>query len=97
MTPEGKIKKEIVKNLENMGWFVMNIYTGGRFSTGSRGSADLYVLKNGRGVWLEVKTPKNKQQPEQIVFESEIKLHGGEYYVVRSLDDVVNFLNGNIN
>ena len=56
------------------------------------GVADIYALRKGRGIWIEFKRPKGKQQENQIKFEDGIKGHGGEYIVIKSLDQLMNFL-----
>jgi hypothetical protein len=53
------------------------------------GVSDIIVIKKGGGfVGLECKRSSTKQDPEQINFEKMIKDVGGEYYVVRSIEDV---------
>lgn len=93
---EKDIQKPIIDWLRYQGWFVVKNNTVGIYkkSTGKYipsqavGLADLTILKGGRVIMLEVKTPKGKQSDGQILFQSEWELHGGEYYVVRSIDDV---------
>lgn len=57
-----------------------------------KGLPDLVVLTDGGyGVWLEVKAPKGKQSPDQKAFQERVENEvRGEYYVVRSIDDVIN-------
>jgi len=45
-----------------------------------------------RPIFLECKSEKGKQTPEQKQFESIVKGSGYEYEVVRSLDDVIEIL-----
>lgn len=52
------------------------------------GFPDIIVIKDGFFVGLEVKGPGGRQSPEQKEFERACKAAGGEYYVVRSIDDV---------
>jgi len=83
---ESEIQRQIKEYLQWNGWFVVKIHQ----SLGSfKGIADLYAIKNGRSVWIEVKTSEGRQSVDQIAFEQEIKRHGGEYIVARSLDDVM--------
>lgn len=82
---ESAIQKQIKEYLQWHGWFVVKIHQ----SLGSvKGIADLYALKNGRSVWIEVKTPKGRQSVDQVAFEQDVKQHGGAYIVARSVDDV---------
>lgn len=53
------------------------------------GIPDIIVVKDGLFIGLEVKD-KSKQSESQIEFEKCIKKNGGQYYIVRSIDDVIN-------
>lgn len=93
---EKDIQKTIIDFLRYSGWFVVKnntvgIYkqkTGKYIPSQAVGLADLTILKCGRVIMLEVKTPKGKQSDGQIEFEKNWKEKGGEYYVVRSVEDV---------
>jgi hypothetical protein len=52
------------------------------------GLSDILVVKDGRAIFLEVKAKKGKQSPEQIDFGSDAILAGGQYHVIRSIEDV---------
>lgn len=54
-----------------------------------RGLPDIVVIKKGKYVGLEVKQLKAYQSPYQKEFEELCKKHGGEYWVVHSIDDVI--------
>lgn len=54
---------------------------------GVPGMADLLVLAGPRYAWLEVKTPRGRQTPEQRNFQAAIDSIGGVYAVVRSVDE----------
>ena len=56
------------------------------------GIADILILKNGKYVWIEFKRPGNKQQENQIEFQNAIKNRGGIYIIIRSLDELMDFL-----
>lgn len=53
-----------------------------------RGLPDIIIVKDGWFVALEVKKKGTYQSKEQKEFEANVKAAGGEYYVVRSIDDV---------
>lgn len=55
-----------------------------------RGLPDIIVVAGGAFIALEVKSSIGKQSPDQKLIEAEIKKHGGKYYLVRSLEDVIN-------
>ena len=52
------------------------------------GTADLYVLRNGKLLFVEVKREGGKQSKEQKAFEAMAIKNGAEYKVVRSLEDL---------
>lgn len=54
-----------------------------------KGFPDILVLKDGKCIGLEVKTNVGKQSKEQKEMEKLMKEHGADYYVVRSLDEVI--------
>lgn len=56
------------------------------------GAADLLVLWNGRAIYLEVKVLKGVQQASQKTFEDRVAAAGAHYAVVRSIDDVAEFI-----
>ncbi len=56
------------------------------------GVADLFVaLSNGKyhGLFIEVKVGKNRQQPNQKIFEQKVLENGYQYKVVRSIDEII--------
>lgn len=57
-----------------------------------KGFPDIIVIKNGFLIGLEVKTGKGEQSVNQIEIEKEFKKHGAAYYVVRSLDEVIEII-----
>lgn len=56
-----------------------------------KGLPDLMVMKKGKVIFLEVKD-KSKQSPDQILFEAHCKSEQIDYFIVRSIDDVVKVL-----
>ena len=61
-----------------------------------RGFPDILVFKDGKCIGLEVKTNVGKQSKEQREMEKLMKEHGAAYYVVRSLDEVIEIIGGRI-
>ena len=57
-----------------------------------RGTPDIIAVIDGVFTGFEVKTAKGRQSPDQVLFERRCKLHGGRYYVVRSVDEVKKIL-----
>ncbi len=55
-----------------------------------KGVPDILVVKDSIMYGLEVKRPGSKQSPDQRLFEQDLIAAGGKYYVVTSIEDVVN-------
>ena len=69
--------------------------SGGWFkATTCTGVADILCCLNGKFVAFEVKLPKKYQQPNQKVFESEVKKVNGHYFVVHSLEELMGIVEG---
>lgn len=71
----------------NVGFARTAAGAGVRF--GVPGMADILACVGPRYVWLEVKTPRGRQTPEQRNFQAAIEAIGGVYRVVRSVEDAV--------
>lgn len=54
-----------------------------------KGCSDLIVILKGKVIFVELKTPQNKQSYEQVGFQRSVENLGYEYYVVRSLDEFI--------
>lgn len=67
----------------------------GYFKTGRKGAPDITVCYGGRFIALEVKTEKGKLSEAQTEAAIAIKKAGGEYYIVRSVEDLTEIL-GNL-
>ncbi len=95
---EKDIQLSIKQALQSIGWFVYkNNLSGVRVNgylckNSAIGLADLTAIKGGRVLMLEIKRPKEKQKPDQIEFEKNWKEHGGEYYVLYSIEDLQKIL-----
>ena len=86
---ESYILNQIRDILKMDGWDVTRHQQG----LGSRrGFPDLTALKDGKTLYIEVKTPKGKQSPYQIEFERICKAHGGTYILARSINDIKPYL-----
>ena len=74
------------------GWLVLQTYLGssrGGSVWMQKGMPDLCVIKGGRHVWLEVKTPSGRVSAAQAALHDDLRRHGAEVYVVRSIEDVM--------
>ena len=57
-----------------------------------KGQPDLVAVMNNKVVFIELKTEKGRQSKEQKEVEQEIKNRGVDYIVVRSLEDLQNYI-----
>lgn len=57
-----------------------------------KGFPDILVLISGKAIGFEVKTVTGRQSKEQKEIENKFKQHGHEYFVVRSLEEVIEIL-----
>ena len=72
-----------------------SMFVASRKSMGyTLGQSDLIVInKYGRVTYLELKNGKTGTQSDsQKYFEQEIKFRGGNYEIIRTLDDCINFV-----
>lgn len=98
------MEKDIQKSILEYLGYQKNIYffrasagavttsDGRYFKTGKPGCPDIVVCKDGKFIGLEVKTFNGRQSKKQKIAESDIINAGGEYYIVRSIDDVVDII-----
>jgi hypothetical protein len=59
---------------------------------GQRGSADISATIYGKSVKIEIKM-KDRQSPEQREYQQQIEAAGGEYWLVRSFAEFLEFYN----
>lgn len=68
------------------------VFNGDRFYAmpkySMRGVPDIIVVKDGFFIGIEVKNKKGKQSEHQKEFERKCKEAGGEYYVIKSIEEV---------
>ncbi len=55
-----------------------------------KGFPDILVLWKGFPVFLEIKSPKGRQSPEQKEFQLDCDKQGIEYHLIKDLDEVIN-------
>lgn len=83
--PESLILGAVRQFLQLGGWLVIRHQQGlGAY----KGFPDLTAVKDGRTVYVEVKTPTGRLSEAQVAFQREVEAHGGEYIVARSTADV---------
>lgn len=69
------------------GWFVFHLLQGlGCYP----GLSDMVAIKDGRVLFIEYKKPgRSKQSEKQKIFQAEIERAGGEYILVKCLEDLI--------
>lgn len=73
----------------NTGAFCDN--RGGFYRFGAVGSPDIIAIVGGYFVGIECKSPTGKQSEKQIEFQKKVERAGGQYILVRSVEDVAKF------
>ena len=58
------------------------------FKTGKPGCPDITVCKDGRFLGLEIKTPTGRQSATQKLAQLQIEEAGGEYHIIKSIDEL---------
>ena len=83
---EKEIQNEIRRYLQIRGWYVIRIQQG----MGAHNELSALIEgKGGRVVFAEIKTPRGRLSEYQREFERELAAHGGEYAVLRSVEDAM--------
>ena len=98
---EAEIQKEVCKYLKAYGYIFGRVNSTGSYRHnikkyipvpyGFNGFADLIVFGISRTIFLEIKSTIGKQSDNQKKFQKlcESELANREYYVIRSVDDLV--------
>ncbi len=76
---------EAIAALERAGWYCRQVENQRRIK---KGFSDWVCIRRGQVVFLEFKTLKGRQRPEQVEFMNEVRAHGGEYRVAREWRDI---------
>lgn len=84
--PETLILRQCSDYLRAAGWYVMRIQQG---LGAHKGVSDLICIRKGRVVFAEVKTKTGRLSDWQQAFAQVIATEGGEYHVLRSLEDAI--------
>ncbi len=83
---ETDIRRQVTDYLQLRQYFCFYVLQG----LGSyRGIPDLVAVKNGRVLFIELKTARGRQSEHQKKFQSDLEAHGGEYILCRGIDDLM--------
>jgi isocitrate lyase len=88
-----ELQKAVKNILEYYGWYVVENkkggYNAGRYTLERKGIADLLAVKPFNNIlWVEIKTGKDIQRPDQKEFEKEVTEKGHKYFLVYDIDKV---------
>jgi len=86
---ENDIKLQCKQYLSLKGYFHFYLTAG---IASYKGAPDLVAIKNNRVLFLEIKRPGGRLSEHQQQFQLDIEGQGGEYYVVRCLDDLIKII-----
>lgn len=93
-TPENIVKAAVKKYLYYKGWFCFPILQG---LGAHKGISDRIAVKGDVTLFIECKSPKRNQSPDQVRFGNTIDYHGGShlhYIVVREIKDLIDYIEG---
>ena len=91
MTEETDLKLAVKQYLDLLGIFNYHVLQGlGAY----KGLPDKVMHYNGKVVYLEIKKPTGKLSIHQEAFRLTCFTDGIDYKVIRSLDDLIDFLEG---
>jgi len=87
---ENDIKKQVKDYLSLKGYFHFYLLAGlGAY----KGIPDIIAIKNNRVLFLEIKRPVGwKHSDPQKQFMKDIEEYGGEYYLIKCLEDLIRII-----
>ncbi len=77
---ESELQSDIIDFAHVRGWFCVKVVSPSR-----RGMMDLYCLRKGRHVWMEVKRSGEEPRVQQEKVAREMRAQGAEVYAVDSI------------
>ena len=83
---ETDIRRQVRDYLRIKGWFCFHVLQGGVGVY--RGITDLIAAKDGRVLFIELKTARGRQSQHQKKFQTDLEAAGGEYVLVRGIGDL---------
>ena len=88
LTPETLLKRDIKRYLSLTGWFCFPILQGlGAW----KGIPDIIACRGGDVLFIEAKSVKGKQSPDQQEFEQRIKEAGCIYLLIRDVTELIDY------
>jgi Holliday junction resolvase len=82
---ETDIRRQVTDYLQLRQYFCFYVLQGlGAY----KGIPDLIAVKNGRVLFIELKTPRGRQSDYQRKFQANLEAAGGDYVLCRGVDDL---------
>ena len=82
---ESDIRRQVRDYLRVKGWFVFHVLQGlGAY----KGIPDLIAVRDGRVIFIELKTARGRQSDYQRKFQADLEAAGGEYVLCRGVDEL---------
>lgn len=79
---ESQLQAKCIKYAQEQGWIVLKI-----IACNMNGISDLILFKDGRTVFIEMKTEKGRVAPLQLYRQKQLQEQGFKYEICRSVDD----------
>jgi len=83
--PETLILNQVRGVLISLGYGVLRVPVP--IYTSQKGWSDLLVIKNGKAYFVEIKTEKGRQRPDQKAFQEQVEAYGCKYFIIRSPEE----------
>lgn len=84
---ESDLQSRIIEAAQLKRWFAVKVESPSR-----RGMMDVYAVKNGRHVWLEVKRLNEEGRRQQKKVAREMREHGAEVYEADTFEKAMTIL-----
>lgn len=94
---EAEIQKQIIDVLKLHNALVFRLNSGQRNNNVKlcpNGTPDILAILPTQTLWIEVKAPKGKLRPTQGEMHAQLQERGQRVIVARSVDDVIEAING---
>lgn len=91
-TPENRVKNSIKAYLKRDGWMIQPNFQLGPMPKEWRGRPDMEAYKNGKVIFIEVKSKTGRQSDYQKVYQKKLEEHGMIYILARSVEDLRPYL-----
>jgi Holliday junction resolvase len=84
---ESKIQANIIKLFNKHGWVVLKI-----IKCNMNGISDLILFKDGKTLFIEVKSDIGKPSPMQLFRQKQLRQQGFTYEIINSLEQCSNLI-----